>query len=263
MPAQLLLLPIISIDSGEARNLDISIALKKIYYQPIGYYRNAKKLHKASLKTGYIPCASFTSITIPNEVYQADVLYMPYDKHLRKFMMILKFLWSGQNYLITDKGSEFRGDCEKLMREHIVKIQKAKSKLTMVVENINNSITRQIGISPVEAIKKEEVFAKPSYSCDGPISFDEKKLSSNVLVCYLLYSSDLKGGRRHAGNLNWFPHIYHIRQSMVQKNQPVLYWLKEIPFGLTDNNYVIKHPERSFVQEELMVIPFDTELLLQ
>ncbi|GES74095.1 hypothetical protein GLOIN_2v1878227 [Rhizophagus clarus] len=105
MSVQLPLLPIISIDSGEARNLDISIALKKIYYQPIGYYQNAKKLHEASLKAGYdfsldevedwlgrqaihqihksrpkyIPRASFCSVTIPNEVHQADVLYMPYE----------------------------------------------------------------------------------------------------------------------------------------------------------------------------------------
>jgi hypothetical protein len=48
---------------------------------------------------------------------------------------------------------------------------------------------------------------------------------------------------------------------MMQKNQPVLYWLEEIPFGLVnDDNYVLKHPERSFVKEELMIIPFDTEL---
>ena len=47
----------------------------------------------------------------------------------------------------------------------------------------------------------------------------------------------------------------------MQKNQPVLYWLEEVLFGLTDNDdYVVKHPERSFVREELMVIPFDTEL---
>ncbi|GBB97312.1 hypothetical protein RclHR1_29620002 [Rhizophagus clarus] len=160
--------------------------------------------------------------------------------------------------LITDRGSEFKGQCEVLMMEHNVKIQKAKSKRTMgiierynrtlveklfpsqdasdllslhlndrtrawvknlplVVENINNSITRQIGISPVEAIEKEEVFAKPSYSRDGLIGFDEEKLSSNVLVRYLLYPGDLEGGRRRAGDLNWSPHIYHIRQSMGTK----------------------------------------------
>ena len=48
---------------------------------------------------------------------------------------------------------------------------------------------------------------------------------------------------------------------MVQKNQLVLYWLEEVPFGLVDDDdYVVKRPERSFVKEELMIIPFDTEL---
>ena len=42
---------------------------------------------------------------------------------------------------------------------------------------------------------------------------------------------------------------------MVQKNQPVLYWLEEVPFGLIDNDdYILKRPKRSFVREELMVI---------
>ena len=84
----------------------MTIALQKIYYQPAGYHRTAKKLYEASQKTGYdftldevrdwlerqavyqihkprpryIPRASFSSITTPNEVHQADILYMPYDK---------------------------------------------------------------------------------------------------------------------------------------------------------------------------------------
>ena len=36
------------------------------------------QIHKPRPK--YIPRASFTFITTPNEVHQADVLYMPYDK---------------------------------------------------------------------------------------------------------------------------------------------------------------------------------------
>src|ERR1041385_3000871 len=101
-----MLISIIQIDSDEARNLDVSIDLQKIYYQPVGYQRNAKKLHEASQKAGYdfslnevrdwlkrqavyqihkprpryIPRANFWSITTPNKVHQADVLYMPYDK---------------------------------------------------------------------------------------------------------------------------------------------------------------------------------------
>ena len=47
------MIPIIQIDSGEARKLDISIALQKIYYHPVGYQRTAKKLHEVSKKTGY------------------------------------------------------------------------------------------------------------------------------------------------------------------------------------------------------------------
>src|SRR2546429_9591682 len=100
------LIPIIQIDSDEARKLDVSIDLQKIYYQPLGYQRTVKKLYEASKKAGfdfildevkdwlerqavhqihkprpkYIPRASFSTITIPNEVHQADVLYMPYDR---------------------------------------------------------------------------------------------------------------------------------------------------------------------------------------
>jgi hypothetical protein len=47
------LIPIIPIDSGEARNVNVSSALRKIYYQPVGYQRTAKKLHVASRKAGY------------------------------------------------------------------------------------------------------------------------------------------------------------------------------------------------------------------
>jgi hypothetical protein len=201
---------------------------------------------------------------------------------------------------LTDRGAEFRGDCEKLMREHGVKIQKAKSKRTMgiverynrtlierlfrsqdasdqidltersrvwvknlpiIVEDLNNSITRLLGISPTEAIRMERVIAKSSKSRNGPTGYDEKTLSSDTQVRYLLLNNDLEGGRRRAGDLNWSPQIYHIRESLVQKNQPVLYWLEEVPFGLIDNgDYILKRPERSFVREELQVIPFDTEL---
>src|SRR5436305_8560403 len=104
-----MLFPIIRIDSSEVQKLDMDIALQKIYYQPAGYHRTAKKLYEASSfsqKTGYdftfdevrdwlerqavhqihkprpkyIPRVGFNTITIPNDVHQADVLYMPYDK---------------------------------------------------------------------------------------------------------------------------------------------------------------------------------------
>ena len=123
--------------------------------------------------------------------------------------------------------------------------------MPIVVKYINNSITRLLGISPAEAIEMEMVIAMPSKSQNGPLGYDEKTLSSDTLVRYLLLNSDLEGGRRRAGNLNWSSQIYHIRESLVQKNQPVLYWLVD-----DDDN----GPKRSFVREELMVIPADTDL---
>ena len=100
------MIPVISINTGKARELDIGIGLKKIYYQPSGYQRTSKKLYEASQSVGfdftldevqewlekqllhlihkarpkYIPCVSFNKITIPMEVIQADLCYMPHDK---------------------------------------------------------------------------------------------------------------------------------------------------------------------------------------
>ncbi|GBC20296.2 hypothetical protein RIR_jg39230.t1 [Rhizophagus irregularis DAOM 181602=DAOM 197198] len=193
--------------------------------------------------------------------------------------------------LITDRGSEFKGECEKLMTSHGVKIQKAKSKRTVgiverynrtlveklfpsqdasdlltlgktrsrvwvknlpiAVESINNSVTQQLGISPAIAIKKSRVSSRSSYPRDGPVGYEEEKLPPNISVRYLLEPNDLEGGRRRAGDMNWSPKIYHIHMSLTQKNQPVLYWL------IDDDG---KESERSFVREELLVIPDDTEL---
>ena len=98
--------PLIYIDSRKVRELEILIALQKIYYQPSGYQRTVKNLFEASKQAGfdftlseinewlerqllylihkarpkYIPCVSFNTIIVPMEVIQADILYMPYDK---------------------------------------------------------------------------------------------------------------------------------------------------------------------------------------
>ncbi|GET00827.1 hypothetical protein RCL_jg7.t1 [Rhizophagus clarus] len=171
---------------------------------------------------------------------------------------------------LSDRGSEFKGECEKLLRKHGVKIQKAKSKKTMgiiersnktfqvqfysildaydlldtssdiielddlpgvvdsIVEDLNNSVTRLL----------------------GPMGYNEKRLSYDDSVIYLLDPSEYEGGRRRATDMNWFSKIYNIRESLVQKNQPVLYWLED-----NEGN----SPERSFVREELQVIPPDVE----
>ena len=68
----------------------------------------------------------------------------------------------------------------------------------------------------------------------------------------MLEPGELEGdNKQRATDKNWSPQVYHIKKLLVQKNQPVLYWL-------IDNEG--NSPERSFVHEELLVISYDTEL---
>ena len=64
---------------------------------------------------------------------------------------------------------------------------------------------------------------------------------------YLLKPGELEHGpaRRRVTDMNWSPQVYHILEFMVQKNQPVLYWL------IDDEGHGLK---RSFVREELQII---------
>ena len=99
-------LPLIVIDPGEAQHIEVTSTLRQIYYKPTGYHRTAKKLWEDACNAGYdftlnevqnwlerqaiyqihkpqpkfIPSVSFNTIQIPNEVHQADILYMSHDK---------------------------------------------------------------------------------------------------------------------------------------------------------------------------------------
>src|SRR5436305_6341292 len=368
------LIPIIYIDSSKARKLDVFIALQKIYYQPSGYQRTIKSLYNVSKNSGYdftfdevqdwlerqaihqihkprpkyIPRVGFNSITKPNEVHQADVLYMPYDKVGRvTYLFCLNVVDVASRYkasmpigaisikdrqgiltsntiarslekiynnpecplvwpkvFLSDKGPEFKGKCEQLLGEHSVKIQKAKFKRTMgivkrynrtlterlfhiqdahdllslhlsarsrawvknlpiIVKDINNTVTRLIGLATIIAIKNKQVYAKSSRRTQNRLmGYDEDQLTYDILVRHLLEPSDLEGSRRRAGDMNWSQQIYRIRKALIQKDQPILYWLApselEHSRGAIDDNG--KGPERSFVNEELLIIPDDTEL---
>ncbi|GES97147.1 hypothetical protein RCL_jg7027.t1 [Rhizophagus clarus] len=169
---------------------------------------------------------------------------------------------------LSDKGSEFKSECKKLLRKHGIEIQKAKSKKTMdsssniieledlpsvidsIIENLNNSVIRLLGITPATVIKKKSVFAKPSKARKGSMGYNEKRLSYGNSVLHLLDPSEYEGGRRCATDMNWSSKIYNIRESLIQKNQPVLYWLMD-----DEGN----DPERFLVREELQVIPPDVE----
>src|SRR5271168_3692561 len=183
--------------------------------------------------------------------------------------------------LLTNKGLEFKGSCEKLILKHDVKIQKANSKSSMdivkrfnrtlaeklfriqdahelllplskrsrawvknlpiIINDLNNSVTHLFGITPNEAIKKKFVYAKALKPRYGPMGYDEVRLTYNDPVLYLLKPGKLEGGRKRSTDCNWSPQIYYIKESLVQKNQPVLYWIEDV-----DRN----GPKRSFVREE-------------
>ncbi|CAH1770247.1 8578_t:CDS:1, partial [Entrophospora sp. SA101] len=111
----------------------------------------------------------------------------------------------------------------------------------------NDTPTRLIHMSPNEAVKKalkgEKIIAKPSVKHRRPIGYNEPRLTHNDSVLYLLELGELEFGftKRRITNMNWSPKVYHIKKVLIQKNQPVLYWL-------------IDGPERSFVREQLMVV---------
>ncbi|MGF7230910.1 hypothetical protein, partial [Arachidicoccus sp.] len=134
--------------------------------------------------------------------------------------------------------------------------------LPIIVKDINNSVTRLVGLAPVIAIKNKQVYAKSSYkSQNRPMGYDEDQLTYDILIRYLLEPSDLEGNRRRAGDINWSQQIYRIREALIQKDQPILYWLAPLECS---SSFVFdaegRAPERSFVNEELLIIPDDTEL---
>ena len=76
----------------------------------------------------------------------------------------------------------------------------------------------------------------------------EKRLPSGVKVRYLLSPGEDEGGeRRRATDPIWSIEIYNINRVVISPEQPVLY-------------YLLDGPKRSFVREELQVVPSDTEL---
>ncbi|RHZ69231.1 hypothetical protein Glove_286g13 [Diversispora epigaea] len=163
--------------------------------------------------------------------------------------------WDMIKLVMTDKGSEFKGDFEKLLKKHNVKNQKANSKSTMgIVENfngifakklfriqdayelllplserskvwvknrsivfrtLNNTITRLIGMTPNKARKKKHVYAKSSKPRNGSMWFDEERLPYGVSVRYLLKPGELEGGKRRGTDCNWSPQTYSIKESLI------------------------------------------------
>ena len=106
--------------------------------------------------------------------------------------------------------------------------------------------TRLTGRRPVDAIKEKAINAKSS-TFSRPVGKKEKRLDSSVNVRYLFAPGELEGGGKRATDPNWSLKVFNISSSVVNENEPVLYYLKD-------------GPKRGFVREELMIVPRETEL---
>ena len=112
--------------------------------------------------------------------------------------------------------------------------------LPKVIEGMNNEVTRLTGLKPIEAIVKSKVVnAKPS----APVKRKEQLLEHDVLVRYLYADGELEGGVKRATDPVWSLTVHTISNATLGK--PILYYLDD------------KAPKRSFVREELQVIPFN------
>ena len=118
-------------------------------------------------------------------------------------------------------------------------------KLPEVIKALNNEKTRLIDLKPKDAIKMKLVQQMPSApQLKGP----EKIIPDNSTVRYLYAPGEAENDtRRRATDPIWSIKGYTIKNSTVNSGQPNLYYL---------NN----GPQRSFVREELQIIPSDTEL---
>src|SRR5271170_370221 len=115
-----------------------------------------------------------------------------------------------------------------------------------IVDDLNNSIMRLLGITPVEAIQMHEVFALLSkIHKDRAVGMAEKRLPVGSSVRYLLNKSDHEGYRRRATDPIWSTKIFTIESSTIVSRQPVMYRL-------------VDGPKKYFVREQLLVVPPDT-----
>ena len=315
---------------------------KKIYYSPEGYWKGYSAVSKLASAVNvseaeardwlerqalwqiYLPPPKYLprphwSVSRPNEIHQADLLFLPHDKVGRKtyryalvvidvasrykdaealtskesqevakaFESIYKRKLRWPKTLIVDPGKEFMGYVTKLMESHNVKIQRSEAgnhraqafveranrtlgerlfshqyaqemisegrsrvwvkRLPAVMKALNSQVIRITGKEPDKAISQREVNIR-EVNYKRPVGLKEKRLPSGVQVRYLLSPGEDEGGeRRRATDPIWSIEVYNINRVVISPKQPV-------------SHYLQGGPKRSFVREELQVVPSDTEL---
>ena len=315
--------------------------LSKIYYSPKGYWRGVSAIKKlaAAAKVDedtaknwlkkqaiwqiylpapkYIPRPKF-DVATPNEVHQADLLFLPHDrfgKKLYKYALTVVDVASrykeaeplaskestevakafsniykrpvGMTWpklLQVDKGREFMGDVNKLMKSKNVQIRRGEEHRAQgIVERFNRTLAERLfghqyaqeillesrgkNVRSVEWVARlpdvikalnneptrltgkkpsEAIKMKNVSVSPSAPGQDEKMLPTNVNVRYLYQPGELEGGeRRRATDPIWSLDTYQIGSIIERK--PIMY-------------YLANGPKRAFVRQELLVVPSDTQL---
>jgi len=145
----------------------------------------------------------------------------------------------------------------KTLAEKLFKVQDAKElddpehdskvwvkHLQSIVRSLNNEKTEMIEMKPSKAVKLEHVTLKTK-----PYP-TENILPTDGLYRYLYQPGELEGGQqRRATDMKWSWDTFRLDRIIEDPGQRVLYYLSGD-----------KAPKRAFVEEELMLIPEDTEL---
>ena len=184
-----------------------------------------------------------------------------------------------------DNGSEFKAEVTKLLEKHNVEIKRATTKykhthtafveslnkvlaenlfkiqdaqelndsekvsstwvkhLYQLIDRLNNTKTQMTDMKPKEAIKIKEVplVKRESYP-------PEEKLPQDGLYRYLLQPGEEHGdNKKRATDRIWSKKAYRLNEVIQKPGNRVMYYLQD-------------GPDRTFVKEELMLIPEDTEL---
>ena len=123
-------------------------------------------------------------------------------------------------------------------------------RLPALVTALNGEDTRLMGKKPRDAIRAGRFAQKPSFTVPGhPVGLEEQKLPSGVAFRFLYQPGELEGGRRCTTDPVWSLEVYRLGHSVTRSDVPVLYYLQD-------------GQPRGFVREELLVVPPDTQQLL-
>ena len=187
---------------------------------------------------------------------------------------------------MVDPGSEFKGAVTKLMSSYGTTIQRSEAgnhraqafveranktigekifghqyvdemvtegrstrwvkRLPEILNKLNSTPTRLTGKDAIKTYTEQQVKIQPR-KYDRPLGLKEKRLDPFALVRYLLRRGEHEGGEtRRATDPIWSWKSYYIDSIVSEKDQPILYYLQD-------------GPKRSFVREELRVLPEDTQ----